>query len=75
MGELPGLEVSFVSRGLPHRIRLMASSTDGERAWCIPAGPRDDRRDIEIHYYYKALSFSATYIFQRALTNIIINSA
>ena len=30
MGELPGLEVPFVSRGLPHRIRLMASSTHVE---------------------------------------------
>ena len=32
MGELPGLEVPFVSRGLPHRIRLMASSTHGKHA-------------------------------------------
>ena len=37
MGELPGLEVPFVSRGLPHRIRLMASSMHGERA--SPSGP------------------------------------
>ena len=31
-GALPGLEVPFVSRGLPLRIRLMASSTHGEHA-------------------------------------------
>ena len=37
-GALPGLEVPFVSRGLPLRIRFMASSTYGERA--SPSAPR-----------------------------------
>ena len=41
MGELPGLEVPFVSRGLPHRIRLMASSTYGERASPPAQRPRE----------------------------------
>ena len=41
MGELPGLEVPFVSRGLPHRIRLMASSTYGEHASPPAQRPRE----------------------------------